>query len=478
MRRRPWTSSLFWKGMLAFLAVILVAVGTVALLSGWITAIELRRYAFTQGGRWEQKVVELAAFYAGHGSWDGVQEALDLAQDQGAGRQGHGQGRGAGATGSPSLAFRLADHEGRIVGDTAGLSGGDPTRSISPEELESAGAYEIAANGHVVGYLLPSGQDAGQASIVLDGEQAQFLSRVRTALWIAALTATVVALIIGALLFRPIVGPLRRLTAASQAIAEGDLSVRAPVQGRDEVAALADAFNRMTDSLGRAEEARRNQVADVSHELRTPLTVLQGALEAMLDGIYPTDRENLAAALSQVRTLGRLIEDLRLLALADAGQLRLSTAPLDVTAVVRETIELYQARAQEREVSLELSAPPALPPISADRDRLAQVVANLVDNALRYVPKGGAVTVRVADHGHEIAVAVLDDGPGVPAEDLPHLFERFWRGDRARRRVTGGSGLGLAISRSLVEAHGGRIWAESVEGEGSTFAFTLPGSAG
>jgi two-component system OmpR family sensor kinase/two-component system sensor histidine kinase BaeS len=264
------------------------------------------------------------------------------------------------------------------------------------------------------------------------------------------------------------------LTSASQAIAEGDLSVRAPVQGHDEVAALADAFNRMTDSLGRAEEARRNQVADVAHELRTPLTVLRGALEAMLDGIYPTDRENLAAALSQVKTLGRLVEDLRLLALADAGQLRLEMAPVELATVLREMVELYRARARDREVSLRLDPLPDLAPISADRDRLAQVVANLIDNALRYVPKGGTVTVRIVPRLHEVEVAVADNGPGVPAGDLPHLFDRFWRGDRARQRVAGGSGLGLAIARSLVEAHGGRIWAESVEGEGSTFAFVLP----
>jgi two-component system OmpR family sensor kinase/two-component system sensor histidine kinase BaeS len=456
--------------MLAFLVVILVAVGTVALLSGWITAIEFRRYAFAQGGWWEQQAVELAAFYRAHGSWDGVQDALSLPQGQGTGRQGRGRGRGDGGTGPPSPDFRLADPNGRIVGDTSGY----PGSFVSQEELESGGAIRVVANGQVVGYLLPSGPDGDQASVVLDVEQAQFLSRVRTVLWIAALAATVVALIIGGLLFRPIVGPLRRLTTASQAIAEGDLSVRAPVQGQDEVAQLADAFNRMADSLGRAEEARRNQVADVAHELRTPLTVLQGALEAMLDGIYPTDRENLLAALSQVRTLGRLVEDLRLLALADAGQLHLSIAPVDLTAVVRETVEFYQARAQEREVSLKLDAPPSLPPISADRDRLTQVVGNLLENALRYVPKGGHVTVRVVDCPQEVEVAVIDDGPGVPAEDLPRLFDRFWRGDRARQRVTGGSGLGLAIARSLIEAHGGRIWAESVEGQGSTFTFTLP----
>ena len=292
------------------------------------------------------------------------------------------------------------------------------------------------------------------------------------------MAATVVALIIGGLLFHSIVAPLRRLTTASQTIAEGDLSVRAPVQGRDEVAKLADAFNHMAGSLARAEDARQNQTADVAHELRTPLTVLQGALEAMLDGVYPTDRENLLAALAQVRMLGRLVEDLRVLALADAGQLRLRTAQLDLSAILREIVDAYQAPAQEREVSLKLEMPPSLPLVSVDRDRLAQVVGNLLTNALRYGSKGDHITVRVVNHQEEVVVAVIDNGPGVPAEDLPYLFDRFWRGDRARRRATGGSGLGLAIARTLIEAHGGRIWAQSVEGQGSTFTFTLPVSDG
>jgi len=438
--------SLFWKGMLAFLVVILVAIGTVALFSGWITAVEFRRYAFTQGGRWERQVAELAAYYAEHDSWEGVQDALLLPiQSQGEGQQGHGRGRGGEETGPPEIAFRLADPEGRIVGDTDGL-------------------------------LLPSTQSL--SSLPLDASQAQFLTRVQTALWIAALVALAVALIVGGLLFRSIVAPLRRLTTASQAIAEGDLSARSPVQGRDEVAQLADAFNQMAASLARAEDARRNQTADVAHELRTPLTVLRGTLEAMLDGVYSADRENLLAALAQVQTLARLVEDLRLLALADAGQLNLHTAPLDLEAFLRKTVEAHRGQAQERKVELTLEIPSSLPHVLADRDRLAQVMGNLLGNALRYVPDGSHVAVQAAEQDREVVVTVADDGPGVRAQDLPHLFERFWRGDPARRQATGGSGLGLTIARSLVEAHGGRIWAESVEGEGSRFAFALPVATG
>ena len=457
--------SLFWKGMLSFLAVILVAVGTVAILAGRVAETEFRRYALVHGGLWNRQAVELAAYYADSGSWEGVQEIVLARPGMGPRGQGMG-GMGGGMTGPPWLDFRLADPEGRIIGDTQGV----PAGSVSRAELENGIPIEVG--GQIVGYLLPVPQ--ASRALPLDLPQAQFLARVRTTLWIAALAALAAAAGLGGLLFRSIVAPLRRLTAASQAVAEGDLSARAPLQGQDEVAQLAGAFNRMAESLARAEEARRNQTADVAHELRTPLTVLQGTLEAMLDGVYPSDRENLLAALAQVQTLTRLVEDLRLLALADAGQLRLYVAPLDLEAFLQEIVEAHQPHAQERGVNPALQMSPSFPLVLADRDRLAQVMGNLLGNALQYVPRGGHVTVQATWQAQEAVVAVADDGPGVAPEDLPHLFERFWRGDPARRRAMGGSGLGLAIARYIVEAHGGRMWAEPTPGGGLTVVFTLP----
>ena len=456
--KEPLRFPLYWKGMLAFLAVILVAVGTVSLLTGRITETEFRRYALTHGGMWERQAASLAAYYAGHGSWEGVQDTLQ--SDHG---MGQGQGRGMGG---PGFGFRLADSEGRIVGASDGSPGGTASRA----ELSSGLPIEV--EGQIVGYFLPSSQ--APANMPLDAGQAQFLARVRSALWIAGLAATVVALVVGGLLFRSIVAPLKRLTTASQAIAAGDLSARAPVQGQDEVAQLAAAFNHMAEGLARAEEARRNQTADVAHELRTPLTVIQGTLEAMLDEVYPADRENLRAALAQTRTLSRLVEDLRLLALSDAGQLHLHTAPLDLVQFLHQIVKAHRPQAGEQGVSLALETPSSLPLVEVDRDRLAQVMGNLLGNSLRYVPQGGHVTVRARDEECEVIISVSDDGPGIPPSDLAHLFERFWRGDRARRQTSGGSGLGLTIARSLVKAHGGRLWAESAEGEGAVFSFALP----
>jgi two-component system sensor histidine kinase BaeS len=453
--------SLFWKGMLAFLAVILVAVGAVALLVRWTTEDAFRRYAATHGGAWNRQVMGLTAYYATNGSWEGVQDVLTT--------RPWGQGLGGRGVGPPQLDFQLADGEGRLIGDTSGV----PFGSVSQEELEAATAIEV--DGQVVGYLLPSTQVP--PALPLDQPQEEFLTRFRTALWVAVLVALVAALVVGGLLFRSIVAPLRRLTAASHAIAEGNLSTRASVRGKDEVSRLATSFNQMAESLQRAEEARRSQTADIAHELRTPLTVLQGTLEAMLDGVYPADRENLLGALFQVRTLTRLVGDLRLLALADAGRLRLQKVPLDLRTFLQEVVEAHRPQAQRRGVTLALETPPALPLVLADRDRMAQVMGNLLSNGLHYVPEGGHVTVRVTDGGREVTVAVADDGSGVSPEDLPHLFERFWRGDPTRRRATGGSGLGLAIARYIVEAHGGRIWAKPTAGGGLTVAFTLRAAA-
>ncbi|HEY88690.1 MAG TPA: HAMP domain-containing protein [Thermoflexia bacterium] len=453
--------SLFWKGMLAFFIVILVAVGTVALLSNWITETEFRRYAFAHGGQWERQLTELHAYYVEHGSWAGLQDALPLLSGM-----HRGEGPGRGATGS-ELHFRVTDAAGVVVADTTG----SPAGVLSSTELRGGLTIELA--GKTIGHLLPIAVD-GHAAAHLAPEQTEFLERVHTVLWIAALAAVSVALLVGGLLFRSIIAPLQRLTTASQTIASGDLSARAEVQGQDEIAQLATSFNQMADNLARAAEARRHQTADVAHELRTPLTIIRGILEAMLDEVYPTDRANLQASLAQVHTLSRLVQDLQLLALADAGELHIHPAPLELPAFLSQVVESYQLQATERQITLALDTPPTLPPIQADRDRLAQVLGNLLSNALRYLSPGGKIVVRATAQPGEVLVSVSDDGPGIPAEDLPHLFERFWRGDRARSRATGGSGLGLTIARSLIAAHGGRLWAASTEGEGSTFTFTLP----
>jgi len=457
-------SSLFWKGMLAFLVVILVAVGTVALLTGRVTDRAFRQYALTRSGIWEGLTTELADYYVEQGSWEGIQDVLAGLRD----RWPRGRDRDGALPGPPPrmVDFRIADAQGQVVGDTLGV----PRGTLSRNDLTSA--VPIEAEETVVGYLLPAFRNPPDWP--LDAAQATFISTVRRILWIGMGAALAVALIVGGLLFRSITAPLRELTAASEAIAQGDLSARAEVRGADEVAQLADSFNEMAESLTQMETARRNQTADIAHELRTPLTVLQGTLEAMLDGVYPADSDNLQAALRQTRTLARLIEDLRVLALADAGKLRLEEQSLDLQVFLGEVVEAYQPQAIEQGIALVLEAVPSLPAVTVDRDRLAQVMGNLLSNSLRYLPRGGHINVAARETTQELVVDVIDDGPGVSSSELDRLFERFWRVDPARQRATGGSGLGLSIARHIVEAHGGRIWAEPTPGGGLTVRFSLP----
>jgi signal transduction histidine kinase len=315
--------------------------------------------------------------------------------------------------------------------------------------------------------------------------EAGFLDRVSRALLLSALGAAALALLLSLLLTRYLARPLRELATAARRVATGDLAQRVPIRSRDEVGALASAFNEMAASLERGEAARRNLVADVAHELKTPLTVVEGTVEAMLDGVYPADREHLESIRDEVTLLAKLVADLRELSLADAGGLRLEREPLDPAALVRRAAAAASARAEARGLTLASEVSDDLPLLAGDSGRLAQVLANLLDNALRYTPAGGRVTVSAvgtaAEPGDDtsgVRLAVSDTGPGIAAADLPHVFDRFYRADPSRARRSGGSGLGLAIARGYVEAHGGRIWAESAGGRGTTVAFWLPALGG
>ena len=452
---------------MAFLVVIIVAVGTVAVLTGRLTEAAFRRYEISRSDIWDQTTTKLAGYYEQQGSWAGLQGVLESLSER---RQHMGEWRNNNPTGGPPprmIDFRITDTRGQVIADTNG-----PPRGFVPQAALDNG-IPIEVNGETVGYLVPA--LANPPNWPMDAAQMAFLNRIRHTLFIATLAALGVALVIGGLLFRSITAPLRKLTAATETIAQGDLSARAPVRGQDEVAQLAEAFNQMAESLDRMERARRNQTADIAHELRTPLTVIQGTLEAMLDGVYSTDQENLQAALAQTRTISRLVEDLRLLALADAGRLELHKTHLDPNTFLPEIVEAHRPEAQKQDIELSLEMPNVkLPQILADRDRLAQVIGNLLSNAFRYVPPEGHITVRAAERERDILIAVIDDGPGVPHDDLPHIFKRFWRADPARQRKTGGSGLGLSIARHIVEAHKGDIWADDTPGGGLSVAFSLP----
>ncbi len=282
--------------------------------------------------------------------------------------------------------------------------------------------------------------------------------------------------------YRRYATPLADVMAAADAVADGDLSVRVPETGTGEFGQLARSFNRMTEELERNDRQRRNMTADVAHELRTPLHIIQGNLEGILDRVYEPTDEQIGATLDETRSLARLVEDLQTISLAEAGQLQLVREPVDMGELLVDVKTSFGPHAEAAGIQLVLERGPldtsgeqSSLTVEGDPGRLYQVVTNLVANALRHTPAGGRVLLSTEADGENVRTIVKDTGSGIPAEDLPHVFDRFWRGDRSRTRGDGsGGGLGLAIVRQLVEAHGGQVDVQSVEGEGSTFMVALP----
>lgn len=302
-----------------------------------------------------------------------------------------------------------------------------------------------------------------------------FSSRIRDSIWAGTLVAASVGVLIALWMTSRIVKPVVELTGAARAATQGLPLPLVAVAGNDEVAELSKAFNRMAVRLAEEDSQRRRLFVGIAHELRTPLSVIQGTLEGILDRVVDPTPERIAALHSQAVLLKRLITDLRDLSLAQAGQLQLNRRTIDISGVVRETLEALAPLADERTIELRLEPSRSLPTIAADADRMRQVVQNLVENALRHTPPGGEVRVRLRDgNGDGVHLQVADTGSGIRPEDLPHIFEHFYRADESRARSSGGTGMGLAIVKSLVEAHGGHVSVESSPGAGSTFTVTLP----
>jgi two-component system OmpR family sensor kinase/two-component system sensor histidine kinase BaeS len=289
-----------------------------------------------------------------------------------------------------------------------------------------------------------------------------------------SLFPAVLTLIIGMLLTRRFVAPLSEVISAAQLVAGGDLSTRVQVRGPDDLRALSDSFNQMADALERNDHERRDMLADIAHELRTPLTVIRGRLEGIVDRVYSADDDQIAQVLEQSYLLERLVEDLRLLTLAESRQLHFERRQVDLSVLAEKATSLFEAEAAEKEIDLTLEIEPKLPPINADPQRVEQVISNLLGNALHYALTPGKITVCVTNSTAGVELTVSDNGPGVTETDLPHIFDRFWREEKSRSRVGGGAGLGLAIARQLIEAQGGTIYARNQPGGGLQVGFVLP----
>lgn len=315
---------------------------------------------------------------------------------------------------------------------------------------------------------------------VVQQDAVQFLQTMRDTTLISVAISGGLAILASTWLFWQITRPLSKLRQATEALAGGDLSARAPVKRKDEVGRVADAFNTMADELQRQEGLRKQLVADVAHELRTPLSVMLGNLEAMIDELIPASEEELEAVHKEVLRLGRLVEDLRILSLADAGDLQLNQELIDVAELVETAVRRMTPTAQSNGVSLvgDIGQNPGH--VEGDEGKLQQVLANLIGNAIRHAPAGSKVTLQASSSREEVEVVVSDQGPGIDPQDLPNFFERFWKGDRSRTRNKedyrdgSGSGLGLSIVRQLVELHNGRVEASLPEGGGLRVTITLP----
>ncbi|MGQ9734101.1 MAG: ATP-binding protein, partial [Candidatus Bipolaricaulia bacterium] len=441
----------------SLILVILVAISAVYLIAHYSTAEQFRLYVIREEAlRLEALRNTLIDYYREHGGWEGVREFLAQSQLSLPGR---------GQAWPWRQRLVLIGPDGRVLAaPDLRLLGQQLPKGLVQEGLP------LDVEGRKVGLLL-SGPVVSQ---VLEPIERSFLSSVNRSLLLGGLVALAAALALGALLLRQLTTPLKELAAATERIAAGDRELRVQIKSRDEFGQLGESFNRMAASLKKSEELRRRMIADISHELRTPLTVIRGELEALRDGIFSPTPEKLVELEEEAKLLDRLVEDLHELALAEAGELRLERGPTDLRKLIEQMSGRVRGRLAERGLELEIELPAFLPKLELDSDRIEQVLHNLLSNAERYTPAGGKITLAVKDRPEEVVVSVTDTGKGISPEELPHIFERFYRGEQSRARRHGGAGLGLAIAKQLVEAHGGRIWAESEPGKGTKVSFTLP----
>jgi signal transduction histidine kinase len=464
---------------LGFLVAIVATGALVALLSNLIIVNRFRNMVSFVGQRYAERLAPVfAEYYAQAGSWDGVESLMASLQDAERGKGHHGPPQpmldGPGGPRRPALLLRPEDFEderlllldagGKIVADSDPEG---PALALSSDDV-SRGAPVIVGEQQVGTLVVSSSLGA------LPAYQNIFLGQVNILLLTATVAIVVVVIVVSAFQARRIVAPVRALAEAAQRISTGDLSQRIPVTSQDELGEMATAFNTMAAELEQQQELRHRAMADIAHELRTPLSVLQITLESLEDGLAHPTHDVIAGLQSDVAHLHRLVEDLRMLSLVDAGELAMEAEPVEMGCLVRDVVRRVSGAAHAKSIDMATHLPDTPLRVVGDSQRLTQVLLNLLTNALEHTPTGGRVTTDAHQVEREVQVSVRDTGEGIPGEDLPHIFERFYRADEARSPETGSSGLGLSIARSLVEAHGGRIWAESVEGAGSTFTFALP----
>jgi len=450
---------------ISFILIALVSIVAVVVFARVYIAREVNTYMF-RGGMVGVNVLvsNLEKYYQSNGSWEGINAQLDAARAN----SGHIAGMmGKEGQGAMQQEMLLANAASRVLYDTHAARLGEVL-----SESEKAGAIILmGSDSQPVGYLFISGGMQFQP-----GADRELVDKLNRAAINAGLIAGGLSLLVAGLLGYLILRPVQRLTAAANRIAGGDLAERVPVSGNDEMAVLGEAFNTMAQSLETAQINRKAMTADIAHELRTPLAIQRAILEAISDGVYPLDLQQIQLVAQQNQSLTRLVEDLRTLALADAGELRLEISAVDLKDLLGWLIAEFQPTASERSLQL-------MPPIvdleehwlvRGDAFRLGQVIKNILSNACRYSPNGGSVVSQLYKEGGWVWLSISDSGPGIPPGEEESIFERFFRGDQSRSREDGGTGLGLAIARQLARAQGGDLTAVNKKTGGAQFNLRLP----
>ncbi len=440
-------NSLRFRLLVAFTLAILIALGTTFFFVGLATRGEIERFQ-ERGHQIHTARVErvLSSHYQEQGGWTGIQPVVEQIESM------RGQ------------RIVLTDAKGIVIADSHGELLGERYQTDLPgRSLVFPGREDIMGTVYI---------DSRSASDLTSPQR--LLRPISYLLLWGSLVAVVIALVITFFLSRRILSPVKALTLAARQLGKGDFSQRVMIKDKSEVGELAQAFNMMAENLERDEQLQRNMVADIAHELRTPLSNLKGYLEAIRERVVEPDEKTIRSLDEEASLLSRLVNDLQELSLAEAGELKMVIQPEDIAELINQTVIAVQAQASAKGLSVSIDLPDELPSVNIDSQRIGQVLLNLLENALAHTGKGDAVTVTAREQGKWVEVTVSDTGEGIPSEDLPNIFDRFYRVDKSRTRATGSSGLGLTIARRLVEAHGGKINAQSEPGKGSRFYFTIP----
>lgn len=459
--------SLAGKFTIAFLFVAIAVAVSVAVIVRFTNASDFNRLLVEKArGQFSDAAV---TYYQANGSWENISlDKLVLTRGDfppppnGDGSNNNRYGDGP----DRRSLFGLADASGTIV---LALMPDYPLGTTVPADALAKGVA-VESNGVVIGTILTTPQRTG-----LSPEENAFLERTDNALLLASGGSVLVALLMGFLLSRTLTKPLNALTEATHRMAAGELGSEVAVTSKDEIGNLATAFNRMSRELARSNNARRQMTADVAHELRTPLTVISGYVESMRDGDLAPTTERMDVIYSEIERLQHLVGDLRVLSQADAGELKLQLQPVEGHDLLRQAAATFGHQAEQNGVRIALDTAASVPAILLDEARMAQVFANLISNALRHTPSGGAIHLKASHADGQVTFSVRDTGEGIAPEDLPYIFDRLYRADKSRTEMHGeGTGLGLAIVRAIVEAHGGTIRADSTPGAGTTITLSIP----